>query len=59
MMVNEAKILPSRSYELPVFTVELTIKPSAIIKFNYNTCYFSALCVLIHLIRAGTCGLSS
>ena len=33
---SEAKILPSRSYESPVFTVESTIKPSAIIKFNYN-----------------------
>ena len=35
-MVNKAKILPSRSYESPVFTVESTIKPSAIVKFNYN-----------------------
>ena len=45
VVVNEAKILPSRSYESPVFTVESTIKPSAIIKFNYNTCYSSALCI--------------
>ena len=54
MMVNEAKILPRRSYELPVFTVELTIKPSAIIKFTYNTCYSSALCVNSNTLN--TCG---
>ena len=44
-MVGEAKSLPSRSYDSPVFTVQSTIKLSAIIKFNYKTCYSSALCV--------------
>ena len=39
--VSEAKILPSRSYESPVFTVKSKIKPSVIIKFNY-----SILCAL-------------
>ena len=47
MMVSEEEILPSRSYESltveSVFTVESTIKPSAIIKFNYNRRYSSAL----------------
>ena len=53
VMVSEAKILPSQSYESPVFTVELTIKLSVIIKFNFNTCYSPALCVNSNTLTYG------
>ena len=51
-MVSEANILQSRSYESPVFTVESTIKPSAIIKYKYKTCFSSALGVYLNQAQA-------